>query len=239
MVLFVLRKRFLYPILQELEKQERKMKKYTICNPIMFALIMKNPVLCRGLLERIFPERKIQEIRLISPEEEESEEEAGTEVTILTGIETKSIRMDVLFEDDDAWYDIELQLHPGDHPAKRSRFYHGTKTVTSLAKGEPYSDLKQGYVIFICLFDLFQMNRPVYSFQMYDEKNCLPLGDGQYTIFLNAACIENVPKELDGFFRYLRTGEVQKGDSLLTQMDQAVEAANRQEETSYEKSSRK
>ena len=83
---------------------------------------------------------------------------------------------------------------------------------------------------FFCCFDLFELDKPVYSFQMYDSNLCLPLGDEQYTMFLNSTCTENVPKELENFYHYLRTGEVAAGDIWLERMDAAVEAASLRKE---------
>ena len=74
------------------------------------------------------------------------------------------------------------------------------------------------------------MNEPVYSFQMYDANLCLPLGDEQYTMFLNSTCTENVPKELERFYHYLRTGKVTAGDIWLERMDAAVETASLRKE---------
>ena len=49
-------------------------------------------------------------------------------------------------------------------------------------------------------------------------------------MFLNSTCTENVPKELENFYRYLRTGEVAAGDAWLQRMDEAVEAASQRKE---------
>lgn len=187
-----------------------------------------------------FPGRKVKELRFVysADEDEEMQDvirtvqrlDPETEKTIIVAIEAKSIRMDVLFEDDEAWYDIEMQVSDMHHPPKRSRYYHSVKTVDTLKPGDPYECLKPGYVIFICGFDLFGLDKPVYSFQMMDEKNNLSLGDGQYTIFLNSTCKNNVPKELENFYHYLQTGKVTAGDVWLERMDAAVAEANHREE---------
>ena len=127
---------------------------YTIKNPVMFALIMKNPDLCKGLIERIFPGRKVKELRFVysADEDEEMQDvirtvqrlDPETEKTIIVAIEAKSIRMDVLFEDDEAWYDIEMQVSDMHHPPKRSRYYHSVKTVDTLKPGDPYESLNRG-----------------------------------------------------------------------------------------------
>ena len=210
----------------------------------MFGIIMKNPEFCIGLLERIFPGRKVKELRFVYAADEDEEQlvqieklrkyfaqnRPDAEKSIIVDIEAKSIRMDVLFEDDEAWYDIELQMENVNHPPKRSRYYHAVKAVDSLNAGQPYDKLKPGFVIFICGFDLFGVNKPVYSFQMYDEKLGLPLGDEQYTMFLNSTCTDNVPKELENFYHYLRTGEVTAGDLWLERMDAAVAEASLRKE---------
>jgi hypothetical protein len=40
-------------------------RKYSIKNPVMFAIIMKKPEFCIGLLERIFPGRKVKDLRFV------------------------------------------------------------------------------------------------------------------------------------------------------------------------------
>ncbi|MGN1414885.1 MAG: Rpn family recombination-promoting nuclease/putative transposase [Anaerovoracaceae bacterium] len=238
--------------MKQMKHKKRNPKKYTICNPVIFSIVMQNPELCRGLLERIFPDRKVKEVQLkyeiADDEEDDAEDEAEndseqnsgpdagisdgkaeTERTVAVAADAKAVRLDVLFENDEEWYDIELQVTYQEYLPQRSRYYQSVMTVYSMERGEEYSNLKPGYVIFICLFDPFEKNMPIYSFQMCDGKNNLILGDGQFTIFLNANCTENVPKELESFFRYLQTGEAPEGDVLLKQMDRAVEeAANRE-----------
>lgn len=235
-------------MIQKMKHKKKNPKKYTICNPVIFSIVMQNPELCRGLLERIFPDRKVKEVQLkceiadAAEDEAENDSEqnpgqdagisdgkADTERTVAVAANAKSVRLDVLFENDEEWYDIELQVTYQEYLPQRSRYYQSVMTVYSMERGEEYSNLKPGYVIFICLFDPFGINRPLYSFQMCDRKNNLILGDGQFTIFLNANCTDNVPKELESFFRYLQTGEAPEGDVFLKQMDRAVEeAANRE-----------
>ena len=238
--------------MKQMKHKKRNPKKYTICNPVIFSIVMQNPELCRGLLERIFPDRKVKEVQvkyeIADDEEDDAEDEAEndseqnsgpdagisdgkaeTERTVAVAADAKAVRLDVLFENDEEWYDIELQVTYQEYLPQRSRYYQSVMTVYSMERGEEYSNMKPGYVIFICLFDPFGKNLPIYSFQMCDGKNSLILGDGQFTIFLNANCTVNVPTELESFFRYLRTGEAPEGDVLLKQMDRAVEeAANRE-----------
>ncbi len=68
---------------------------------------------------------------------------------------------------------------------------------------------------------------------MWDEKNSLPLNDGQVTIFLNGVCSEDIPEELKAFYHYLQTGKVDETDDMVQLMNQAVIEANRREEVRY------
>ena len=204
-------------------------KKYTLQNPLMFNVIMQDKDRCIGLLERIFPGRKVQELNFVC-QDDERQAEPEIERTYIVGIDKKAIRMDVLFEDSNAWYDIEMQVRNMGNLPQRSRYYHAVKTVDSMKKGGEYKKLKEGYVIFINAFDMFGLDEPVYSFQMVDKKFQLILNDGQHTIFLNSTCKNNVPAELDGFYHYLQTGEVKDGDNWLAEMAAAVEDANSRKE---------
>ena len=153
-----------------------------------------------------------------------------TEKTIIVKLGSKSVRMDVLFEGENEWYNLEMQVANIFSPRKRSRYYHSIKNVDSLQRGQSYEDLKPGYVIFICMFDLFGMNKAMYHFEMFDSKNNLPLEDGQVTIFLNATCTGEIPDELSAFYRYLQNGEVEESDELICKMDRAVEDIIQREE---------
>ena len=49
-------------------------RKYSIKNLVMFGIIMKNPEFCIGLLERIFPGRKVKELRFVYAADEDEEQ---------------------------------------------------------------------------------------------------------------------------------------------------------------------
>ena len=111
-----------------------------------------------------------------------------TEKTMIPDANAKSVRLDVLFEDENAWYVLEMQVIDTGEIPKRSRYYHSASDVRTLGAGRRYIELKPCYVIFICMFDLFGLEEPIYRFQMTHGKNRLPLGDEQYTLILNADC---------------------------------------------------
>ena len=197
------------------------MAEYKFSDRTMFAIVMQNESLCRQFIERVFPDRKVVDIRF------RSDIKATAEATIIPGLLSKSVRLDVLFEDSDIYYDIEMQVEGEPFIAKRSRYYHSSMDTHTLKKGEPYSKLKPCYVIFICLHDPFGLGEPVYSFEMVDEKLGLQLGDGSFTIILDVkGSKEKTPKELEAFFTYINTESVAEDDEFIKEIHQRVEEAN-------------
>ncbi len=47
---------------------------------------------------------------------------------------------------------------------KRARYYHANMDLDSLEQGVDYDRLKPSYVIFICTFDYYGIDKPVYFF---------------------------------------------------------------------------
>jgi len=137
----------------------------------------------------------------------------------------------VLFEDDTARYNIELQVQGSREIPKRSRYYQAVMAVDDLKKGSRYSALKPCYVIFICRFDLMGQGDPVYRFQMLDDKNHLPLGDEQFIIMVNTTSkADDTPKELQALYKYLECEEITEGDPFIEKLHEIVQTANQERE---------
>lgn len=208
------------------------MVKYKFSNKLMFAIVMQDKEICKTFIERLLPDKRVKSVRF---PERSSDETASyktiAERSIVTGLLSKSVRLDVLFEDGDSWYDIEMQIASRGNLPKRSRYYHTAMSKHLLPMGEHYENLKNSYVIFICLYDEFGMDEPIYNFEMYDKNLQLQLGDGSYTIVLDIKCSKDkVPQELEPFFTYMDTGEVDENDLLIKRIHDRVEQANEDEE---------
>lgn len=164
---------------------------------------------------RIFPDRKISQIKLSEEtvyNSHQRDRSVEAERNILNGPFHKSVQLDVLFEGDDSWFDIECQIEDTGNIPKRTRYYHSLIDAHILTKGKDYENLRPCFVIFICRFDLFGRDEAIYSFQNYDEKNHLPLGDESYTLLLNSKCSEDkVPESLKALFQYINQGECTPG----------------------------
>ena len=195
------------------------MTRYEFSNRTMFAIVMQNESLCRQFIERLFPDRKVTKINMLT-----------TEKTIYTGIKSKSVRLDVMFEGDDKVYDIEMQVATEDALPQRIRYYHSAIDRQILDAGENYEDLRDCYVIFVCRYDPFGMGKAVYQFQTIDENLNLKLEDGCNTIVLNTKSpIAEIPEGLRPLFEYIEEGKVEQ-DAFVHEIDDRVEKANLDEE---------
>lgn len=197
---------------------------YPLNNDIMFALVMNDAELCRGLLERIFPGRKIRMLQVCDGADVEVQN------TIITGMIFKSVRLDVLFEDDDSLYSIEMQNTNDTALPTRGRYYASAMDIDQLRKGDEYKELKKNYVIFICTFDYYGLQQAVYSCQNYDVKNNLPYGDESFKLIVNTtAPAENTPPELIPFFHYVNRMEVPDDDEFIQALHRQVQKYNTSE----------
>ena len=171
-------------------------------NDAMFAEVMRRKDLCIGLLETIFEGRRIRDIVY----EDGLSPEAQKYIAFNPG--NKSIRLDVYFEDGDTVYDIEMQKVDTGNLPLRARMYSSMMDANMLDKGLEYERLKDSYVIFICMFDLFERGRTKYTFRsMCEEDGDLPLGDGRCIMFLNTkGSIGEPGADMDAFFEYLNGG---------------------------------
>ena len=208
-----------------MDKKEPRIK-FPFSNQTIFAMVMNDEGRCKAFLERIFPDKKVSEIKLSQNSfvEEENSARAEAKKMILNTPFHKSVRLDVLFEGDKSWYDIEFQSENTDDIPKRSRYYHSMIDTHILGPGEAYARLQPCYVIFLCRFDLFGKGKAVYQFQNYDIKNRLLLGDESYTIVLNSkAEAGSIPKELKALFSYINEGKVNPGrDDFIDEVHQKV-----------------
>lgn len=104
---------------------------------------------------------------------------------------SKGIRFDVYLKDSDGkCFDIEIQTVNTRNLSKRARYYQSLIDADNLKLGENYNNLKESYVIFLCLFDIFGKNLPVYTFEnICRQDNSVFLGDFAYKSFSMPKCM--------------------------------------------------
>ena len=198
--------------------------KYPFSNQLIFALVMENENLCKELLERIFQGQHIKEVKILDRVSTKSE------ASIVTGVTSKSVRMDVLFEDKTSWFNIERQVENRKDLPFRSRYYSAALDVKNLKKGAEYTSLNPSYIIFICQFDYFGIDEAVYFFQRMDPQKSLPLGDDSYIIIINTRCRHKVPESLKALFDYINEGRVCTEDNFIEKVHNKVVELQQDEE---------
>ncbi|MGP1459808.1 MAG: Rpn family recombination-promoting nuclease/putative transposase [Treponema sp.] len=195
----------------------KPVEELTFTDDFMFGTIMKNERICRGVLERLL-RMKIGKI-----------EYPTLQKSISLFYESKGIRLDVYAADEARIFDIEIQTTIPPDLGKRARYYQSMMDSDNLLKGQCYSELKESYVIFICLADPFKLGLPVYTFKNTCEENsAADLNDKSYKVFYNTSAYEKeCDKELFALLQYISK---KRTDSPFTdEIDGLVEQAKRNE----------
>ena len=207
----------------------------------IFMNVMRSPKICRALLELILPNEEIGAIRIKKSDnpfldnsaiDEKADESMSikTQKTLKLGADAHGVRFDAFVESSKLWADIEMQTSDGSELDIRARYYHANMDLDFLEQGQPYKDLKPSYVIFICTFDHFNMDEPVYFFRSWDVEKSLPLKDLSYTIMLNTTCSpEKVPEALKPFYEYLNDPKKNQASELTRMIDERVRKFNSSE----------
>lgn len=153
--------------------------KLTFSDNFIFQKVILNEAICRHILELIL---NIKIDRIIFREQEKFFKETP---------ESRGVRLDVYVKDGKGTvYNVEMQTRRGRHKRelrKRSRYYRSLIDLSLLREGDEYHQLPDSYVIFICSFDEFGLNRSIYRFRsICPEAGGLELGDGACAVFINS-----------------------------------------------------
>ena len=183
----------------------------------MFGTVMKNKVICKGVLERLL-HIKVGNI-----------EYPSLQKTMAPFYESKGIRLDVYVADSDRVFDIEIQTSIPPELPKRTRYYQSLMDVDNLLRGQSYAELKESYVIFICTQDPFGKGLPVYEFRnICTADGSIFLDDKSVKVFYNVGAYgkEDEP-ELSALLEYLCERRATSG--FTQHIDELVEKAKRNE----------
>ncbi len=191
----------------------------TFADNFLFCKILESePEICRQLLELLL-HIKIDHL-----------EKPHAERTMQESFDSKSVRFDVYTKDDKRIFDLEMQTTDTKNLPKRARYYQSIIDTDNLSQGENYTKLKDSYVIFICLDDIFNKELPVYFFENIcrQDKN-LKLNDRTYKVFFNAEnCDKLKTQEEKDFFKFLKGSKAET--SLSKRIEEKVEFAKKNSE---------
>ena len=221
---------------QQNERAQNKEDFKPFTNDFIFALVMRDPDICKGIAELIIPDEEIGEVKIAasensSPDEknEKDELEIALQACLDFGKDMRGVRFDAYVKTADKWIDIEMQTTNKHDLEKRSRYYQALMDTDCLEKGSKFKDLKTTYVVFICTFDYFSLDEPIYVVESYIRKNDLHFNDGTSKILLNTKCSpDKVPEKLRAFYAYIND-PAKVGSKLIEDINERVEEYNTKE----------
>ena len=207
---------FLRGVFMAAKRKTKSWEELTFADNFLFCKILESePELCRELIELLL------HIKIDHLEQPQSEK------TVQESFDAKSVRFDVYTKDDRRIFDLEMQTTDTKNLPKRARYYQSAIDTDNLAKGENYTKLKDSYIIFICLDDIFGKELPVYSFEnLCREDRKLKLNDRTYKVFFNAKnCDKLKTQEEKDFFKFLKGSKAET--SLSKRIEEKVEFAKK------------
>ena len=179
---------------QEKLTPEQKWEQATLANNFIFYKVMRHhPDACQHLIEMLL-DVKIEKM------------EMHNEEVLDIDHDSKGVRLDVYVKDTNKMYDIEVQATDTKELPERARYYQDVMDLSSLNKGDFYKDLKDSYVIFLCLEDIFHKGLPVYTFENICKEDLKTrLNDRtQKCFFIADICAKMIEdKETKNFFEFL------------------------------------
>ncbi len=194
---------------------EEKWEKATITNNFIFYKIMQNNHdVCKELLE-ILLKIKIDHI------------EMHNEEIIEIDYGKKGIRLDVYAVGTLKAFDLEMQATDTGELPERARFYQTALDVSELNSGQTYKELKDSYIVFICIPDIFGKGLAKYTFEnlcMEDSK--IKLNDRTYKYFFiaeNCGKINDVRQK--SFLKLLSSNKNVGTDAFADKIAKLVEEA--------------
>ncbi|MCF0232740.1 MAG: Rpn family recombination-promoting nuclease/putative transposase [Enterococcus sp.] len=205
-------------------------------NDSMFAYVMHDKKICKGMLQAILPHLQIKDIKFQDQGDSKSANETSVshevEKSLQAAFGKRGVRLDAYLEDEDTVYNIEMQkLDYGDLPM-RSRLYQAQVDVLQLDPGQSLDCLKPVFIIFICMFDPFNAGRVMYTSKHFCEEDInVDVFDGVTKVFINAnGGIGEVSPDLTEVLKYIskaKNYEVSEDScDLVKSISFAVEKAN-------------
>ena len=221
---------------QQNERAQNKEDFKPFTNDFIFALVMRDPDICKGIAELIIPDEEIGEVKIAASENSSPDKKNEKDELVITlqayldfGKDMRGVRFDAYVKTADKWIDIEMQTTNKHDLEKRSRYYQALMDTDCLEKGGRFKDLKNTYVVFICTFDYLGLGEPMYVVESYIRKNDLHFNDGTSKILLNTKCSpDKVPEKLRSFYKYIND-PTKVGNKLIEGIDERVKKYNTKE----------
>lgn len=176
-----------------------KWEELPITNNFIFLKVMQNKELCRRFLETIL---KIEIDHL---------ENVVTESVLSENPNSKFVRFDVHVKNSDRTFIIEMQVVNTNELPQRARFYQAICDVADLNAGDDYLNLPENIVIFLCPFDMYGKEYPIYTFKnLCLEDKVIEMRDMTEKIFINFHFYDKIEdEEIRNLMMFFSNGETE------------------------------
>ena len=197
----------------------QKESKYTLkpydelffTDDFLFTKIMRDPQIAKGVVQNLLG-IKVKKIEFATSQYSIDELYGG-----------KGIRLDAYLEDEDKVIDIEMQTVIKKDEGLRMRYYQSMMDIDHLNRGDSYIDLKESYVVFICLDDPFGGGKPVYNFVTKEADGGLILNDRIHKVIYNASSFEKAENpDVRAFLEFVKQHSAT--DRLTREIQDAVDS---------------
>lgn len=181
----------------------------------MFGRVMRDPEICKGVLERIL-DIEIDHIEYLNAEQ-----------AFDPATDAKGVRLDVFAKVSGRVFDVEMQVARKYDLGKRMRYYQALIDQACLERGDEYDTLAESYIIFVCDFDPYDVGSPSYRLERTcQEHEGVRVGDDSHWLVLNACAWEaEADPQRARLLEYVHTS-VTTGDGFIRRIEEAVVRAN-------------
>ena len=202
----------------------QKESKYTLkpydelffTDDFLFSKIMRDPKIAKGVVQNLLG-IKVKKIEFVTSQYSIDELYNG-----------KGIRLDAYLEDEDKIIDIEMQSVIKKDEGLRMRYYQSMMDIDHLNRGESFKELKESYVMFICLDDPFSDGKPVYNFVTKELDGNRILNDRIHKVIYNASSFEKAENpNVRAFLEFLKRHAAT--DPLTKEIQTAVNSCKNQQ----------
>ncbi|MCH3922964.1 Rpn family recombination-promoting nuclease/putative transposase [Limosilactobacillus sp.] len=194
-----------------------KWKNLTLLDDRMFGMVMQDDQLCLALLQRIFPQLGIKQVKKIPLPNiaDDVRDSGGPHYDVYVRDDQKRTFILESFSAEKSNYPLEARM----------RYYLSTMDpdMQNLCEANSEPHIHPLYIVFFCDFDYFGNNSPVYKFELRCiEDPSLLAGDENHFRFFNAQAtnLSDHP-ELKGLFKLMHN-QTQPGDALAEQIIQKM-----------------
>ena len=185
----------------------------TFSDNYMFCAVMEDEKLCTQMLETLL-KIKVKELK-----------RPVSEKMMQASYSSRGVRLDVYIQDSGRVFDLEMQTGNYDDLLMRARYYQGVMDIKETVHNTRYKDLKESYVIFICLEDPFNLSSPIYTKKStFIETPNFSYNDKSHFIVYNASAYSKVKdKEVRAILKYIYENKAET--SFTNQLNNSVNEA--------------